>query len=510
MSPTLCTKATYLHPKLEPILKDTYGIACFQEQVMQMARDISGFTMGQADELRKVMGKKQKDKIPVYRQKFIDGAKETSGIEPELAEQIFAFIEPFAGYGFNKSHAAAYAWISYQTAFLKANHPLQYLTALMTSVKDKTDKLVEYIDEAKKVGITVLPPDVNESLIDFAVVGDRIRFGLAAVKGVGEGAVRSIIEARDAGGKFTDLFDLAKRVDAKQVNRRVFEALIKCGALDELPGNRAQKLAALEAAMDLAAHATREAETGQFSLFGDVAEHAPALVPTLPLVPAPGNREQLAWEKETLGIFVSGHPLSEYQELLVRQGATPIKDLRSVDDDAAVTIAGMVTSVRRTLTKSGQQMLIAQIEDTTGQSDVVVFSKLYPVVQQLFTDDAILIVKGRLRLRERPGAVSEETPIELSVSANDVTIFEPPARGSSALLAPARGWHVDVTSREQIDRLAALVDEWPGDVSLVMHARGRAQPLARSVSSDRRLQGELERIFGRGNVREGSVESERS
>ncbi len=220
-------KPQYLHPKLEPILSETYAIACYQEQIMQIARDIAGFTMGQADELRKVMGKKQKDKIPVYREKFIEGAKETSQIERELAEQIFAFIEPFAGYGFNKSHAAAYAWIAYQTAYLKANHPLQYLSALMSSVKDKTDKLVEYIDEAKKIGINVLPPDVNESLVDFAVVGEQIRFGLAAVKGVGEGAVQNIIDARDAGGPFKDLFDLAKRVDTKQVNRRVFEALIK-------------------------------------------------------------------------------------------------------------------------------------------------------------------------------------------------------------------------------------------------------------------------------------------
>ncbi len=504
------SKPKYLHPKLEPILAETYGVPAYQEQVMQMARDLAGFTMGQADELRKVMGKKQKDKIPMYREKFIEGAKATSGIERDLAEQIFAFIEPFAGYGFNKSHAAAYGWISYQTAYLKANFPLQYLTALMSSVRDKTDKLVEYIDEAKKNGITVLPPDVNESLIDFAVVGDRIRFGLAAIKGVGEGAVQSIIEARDAGGKFEDLYDLAKRVDAKQVNRRVFEALIKCGALDALPGNRAQKLAALESALELAAHATREAETGQFSLFGDAAEHAPALVPTLPHVPEPGTRTSLAWEKETLGIFVSGHPLAEYQELLVRQGAIPIKDLRKVEDDASVTVAGMVTGVRRTLTKSGQQMLIAQIEDTTGSSDVIVFSKLYPVVQGLFTDDAILVIKGRVRLRERPGAVpGEETPVELSVSANDVSVFVPPARGS-APAAPARGWHVDVGSREQIDQLAALVDEWPGDVPLVMHARGRMQQLGRTVSSDRRLLGELERIFGRGNAREGMVESERA
>ena len=498
------TKPKYLHPKLEPILEQSYGIAVYQEQVMQMARDISGFTMGQADELRKVMGKKQKDKIPVYREKFIEGAKEASGIERDLAEQIFAFIEPFAGYGFNKAHAAAYGWIAYQTAYLKANHPLPYLTALMTSVKDKTDKLVEYIDEAKKIGIEVLPPDINESLVNFAVVGDRIRFGLAAIKGVGEGAVQSIIESRERDGKFADLFDLAKRVDGKQVNRRVFEALIKCGALDTLPGNRAQKLAALDVALDLAAHATREQEMGQFSLFGDLAEHAPALVPTLPNVPPPNKREMLAWEKETLGIFVSGHPLSDVQEILVRQGATLVKDLRNVEDEGAVTIAGMVTSVRRTLTKAGQQILIASLEDTTGGCDVVVFAKLYPMVQQYFVDDSILVVKGRLRLRERPGAApGEEPPIELSVSANDVAPFEPPKNnGVRPAAPPVRGWHVDVYSRDQIDRLAVLVEEWPGDVPLVMHARGKSQTLSRTVAPDHRLRSELERIFGAGNVRE--------
>jgi DNA polymerase-3 subunit alpha len=494
------TKPKYLHPKLEPILAETYGVAAYQEQVMQIARDVAGFTMGQADELRKVMGKKQKEKIPVYREKFIDGAKAASNIDRDLAEQIFAFVEPFAGYGFNKSHAAAYGMVSYQTAYLKANYPLQYLTALMSSVRDKTDKLVEYIDEAKKMRIEVLPPDVNESLTDFAVVGERIRFGLAAVKGVGEGAVQSIINARNDSGRFTDLFDLAKRVDSKQVNRRVFEALIKCGALDAFPGNRAQMLGALDTALDLAAHATREKELGQFSLFGDAAEHAPALVPTLPNISAPGSREMLAWEKETLGIFVSGHPLSDVQDVLVRSGATLIKDLRTVDDDAMVTIAGMVTSVRRTMTKAGQQMLIAQIEDTTGASDVVVFSKMYPLVQQLFVEDALLVVKGRLRLRERPGASpGEEGPVDLSVSANEVSVFDPPARAVSAI--PVSRWHVEVDSRDQIDRLAALVDEWPGDVPVVMHARGKAQRLARTLASDHRLRGELERIFGRGNVR---------
>jgi DNA polymerase-3 subunit alpha len=496
------TRVTYLHPKLEPILAESYGVAAYQEQVMQIARDIAGFTMAQADELRKVMGKKQKEKIPEYRRKFVEGAMATSHIGKDLAEKIFAFVEPFAGYGFNKSHAAAYAWIAYQTAYLKANHPLQYLSALMTSVKDRTDKLVEYIDEAKKQGITVLPPDIGESLVDFAVVGDRIRFGLAAIKGVGENAVRSIIDARDRDGQFLDLFDLAKRVDARQVNRRVFEALIKCGALDGLPGNRAQKLAALDQALDIAAQATRDAERGQSSLFGDASEHAPSLVPTLRRLPPPSNAETLQWEKETLGIYVSGHPLSDVQQLLVRAGATLVKNLRTVEDDSPVTVAGIVTAARRTLTKNGQQMLIAQLEDTTGAIDVVVFSKMYPSVQGLFEHDRILTVKGRLRLRERRGSTpGEEAPIELSVSANEVTAFEPPARS----YVPPQGWHVTVTRREQIDRLAAVLDEWPGDVPIVMYAGARSQRVPRTIAADARIRGELVRVFGDSNVREGAV-----
>lgn len=496
-------KPHYLHPKLETILSESYGVAAYQEQVMQIARDVAGFTMGEADELRKVMGKKQKEKIPIYHEKFVNGATAHSGIDRGLAEKIFKFVEPFAGYGFNKSHAAAYAWIAYQTAYLKANHPLPYLTALMTSVKDRTDKLVEYIEEAKKVGIAVQPPDVNESLVDFAVVDGGIRFGLSAIKGVGEGAVRSLIVARDEDGRFTDLFDLARRADAKQVNRRVFEALIKCGATDALPGNRAQKLAAVDAAVELAARATRDAELGQVSLFGDASSHPQTLTPKLPPVPPPSTREMLAWEKETLGIFVSGHPLADVQPLLARQGAMTFKDVFRLPEDAAVTVAGMVTSVRRTLTKSGQQILIASLEDTTGACDVILFAKLYGQFQQLFVADAILVVKGRLRLRERPGtAPGEEPPVELSIQANEVTSFVPPARMT---YVPSGAWHVEVTRREQIDRLAALVDEWPGDVPVVMHAGGRAQQLARSIADDLRVRGELDRIFGSGNVTEGSA-----
>jgi DNA polymerase-3 subunit alpha len=423
-----------------------------------------------------------------------------------LAEKLFHYIEPFAGYAFNKAHSVAYAWIAYQTAYLKANHPLQYLAALMTSVKDKTEKLVEYLDEAKHVGIDVLPPDVNESLVDFTVVGDAIRFGLAAVKGVGEGAVRNIIEMRARDGRFADLFELARRVDARQVNRRVFEALIKCGALDALEGNRAQKLAALDTALELAARATRDAELGQVSLFGDANAQGPALAPKLPIVPAPTTREKLAWERESLGIFVSGHPLAEVAPFLTRAGATPIRDLRNLADDAASTIAGTVTSVRRSLTKSGQSILIAQVEDITGVCDVVIFSKIYGQVQHLFETDTILIVKGRLRVRERPGgAPGDEPRVELSVAANEVSVFVPPAFTAPA--GAVRGWHVEVTDRDQIDRLARLIDEWPGEVPVVMHVRGRSQRVARAIASDARVRDELERIFAPQGVREGSLDS---
>jgi DNA polymerase-3 subunit alpha len=491
------TKPTYLHPKLVAILGETYGIACYQEQVMQIARDVAGFTMGQADELRKVMGKKQKEKIPVYREKFIAGAAAASGIDAKLAEDIFAFVEPFAGYGFNKSHAAAYGWIAYQTAFLKANHPVAYFAALMTSVRDKTDKLVEYIDEAKKLGVAVLPPDINESLVDFAVVGAQIRFGLAAVKGIGTGAVRALLQARDE-GKFVDFFDCVRRVDTRAVNRKVYEALIKCGAFDMLPGNRAQLLEALDWALEGASRAARDREVGQFSLFGEAVDVPAAMTPALRPIAPPSTLEALAWEKETLGIFVSGHPLSDVAEALVRGGAAQVKDLRSLDDDAPVRIAGLVTAVRRTLTKAQSQMLIATVEDMSGAVEVVVFPKQYPVLQGFFSEDAIVVVTGRLRLRERRGSTpGEETPLELSVTANDVSRFERGAAPPKVL-----GWHVTVTRKQHIDELAALLAEWPGTVPLVVHING--ETVTRSLALAPQMRSRLVGIVGEANVREGA------
>jgi DNA polymerase-3 subunit alpha len=469
---------------------------CYQEQIMQIARDVAGFTMAQADELRKVMGKKQKEKIPFYREKFITGAAAASGIDTKLAEDIFAFVEPFAGYGFNKSHAAAYGWIAYQTAYLKANHPVAYFAALMTSVRDKTDKLVEYIDEAKKMGVAVLPPDINESLVDFAVVGTQIRFGLAAVKGIGAGAVRALLQARED-GRFVDFFDCVRRVDPKLVNRKVYEALIKCGAFDTLVGNRAQLLDALDAALESASRAARDREVGQFSLFADAVDTTPALMPALRPIAPPTTLEALAWEKESLGIFVSGHPLSDVAEALVRGGATPVKELRALEDETAVRIAGLVTAVRRTLTKAQSQMLIATVEDMSGAIEVVVFPKQYAQLQSFFVEDAIIIVNGRLRLRERRGSTpGEETPLELSVTANDVSRYE---RGT----APPKiaGWHVTVSRKEHIDDLAVLLAEWPGTVPLSVHINGAT--VTRSLASSTQMRSRLAAIVGEANVREG-------
>ena len=495
------TKLKYLHPKLEPILAPTYAVACYQEQVMQIARDIAGFSMSDADELRKVMGKKLKEKIPEYREKFIAGAVETSGISEKLAADIFAFVEPFAGYGFNKSHAVAYGWIAYQTAYLKANYPRAYLAALMTSVKDKTDKLVEYIDEARKIRIKVLPPDVNESRIDFTVVGADIRFGLAAIKGAGEAAVRSIIEAREKSGRFTDLFDFINRLDLKMLNRKVVEALVKCGALDSMPGNRAQKLDALDGALEIASRAARDRESGQFSLFGDVEVVHRELKPQLRQLPAPPVLEQLGWEKETLGIFVSGHPLADVADALARGGAVAIKDLRDKQDDEFVTIAGMLTAVRRTLTKAQQQMLIATLEDMSGSVECIVFPKTYAQLQATFIADAIVTLKGRVRFRERRGSVpGADTPVELSVTVNEAKAYD-----RHVLPPPPKGWHVTASSAKEIDALAQLLDESPGGVPIVLHVGESAEQMPRGISNSIYVKGELESIFGGMRVWEAPV-----
>jgi len=398
---------TYLHPKLEPILKDTHGIAVYQEQVMEVAREIAGFTMGQADNLRKVMGKKQKEKVAQERVKFVQGAIK-NGVSENVAERIFDFVEPFAGYGFNKSHAVAYAWIAYQTAYLKANYPLQYLAALMTYAGDN-DKLVEYLDEAKKMGIEVLPPDVNESLVGFAVVGKQIRFGFGAIKGVSEAAVSGLISER-AKSSFTDIFELVSRTQPLGLQKKTAESLVKVGACDGLEGHRNQKILALEQAFELAKLEAKDQNLGQINLFGEVVQEKPKL----PQAAQPTKKALLTWEQEGLGIYVSGHPADVAKELLDKRKAINVAESKKREGQR-VLVGGMVSGIRRMLTKANSQMmLVATVEDRTGSIEVVLFPKGYEAHQECFVEGAIIAVVGRVQAKnafKKGDDESDEQPV---------------------------------------------------------------------------------------------------
>ena len=402
---------TYVHPKLESILEDTYGVAVFQEQVMQMCRELAGYSFGDADAMRKVIGKKIKEKIPAERTKFIDGCVR-NGIEPALATRIWQFIEPFGGYGFPKAHAVCYGLLAYQTAWLKANHPLAFMAALLTSVQQNTDKLVEYLAECAQRKVRILPPDVNESGPDFTVVSGAIRFGLAAVKNVGDGAVSELIDKRGTG--YTSLADMCSRVDCRIVNRRVLESLIKAGALDGLEGNRSEQLAGLDAALEYGQHGAAAKAMGQTSLFGSGQDDGlPA--PLLPKRDPPSQALRLAQEKEAIGVYISGHPLADKGAELARRTSHPIAKLRELPEDETVTVGGVITASRRVVTKAGGQMLVAKLEDLTGTIEVVVFPKWYAELSALFLDEAIIVVRGKVKERRavgKPPGYAETQPVE--------------------------------------------------------------------------------------------------
>ncbi|MER3513713.1 MAG: DNA polymerase III subunit alpha, partial [Chloroflexota bacterium] len=350
---------TYRHPKLEPILSDTYGICIYQEQIIQIASQLAGYSPGEADTIRKAVGKKIKEQLLKHREKFVNGAVEHSGIPREVAEAIFDDIEYFARYGFNRAHAADYAVLTCQTAFLKARYPLEYMTALLNVERNNTDKLGLLVVECRRMGIEVLPPDVNASRLEFTIEGEAIRFGLGAIKNVGEGPVQTILAARAEAGPFRDLEDFCRRVDLRQVNRRALESLIKVGALRPF-GHRAQLLAALDRLLHLSASAHRAREIGQMSLFdagpGDDAAPTGGLLAELPPQDEVPRREMLAWEKELVGAYISEHPLERPMRELQHVVTHYTSDLSEELDGQMVTLAGLVAWVRRHATKKGEAM----------------------------------------------------------------------------------------------------------------------------------------------------------
>ncbi|MBE0465687.1 MAG: DNA polymerase III subunit alpha [Candidatus Desulforudis sp.] len=389
------TAVHYLHPKLKPILRDTYGVILYQEQVMRIASDLAGFSLGEADLLRRAMGKKKPEIIAGLRQQFLEGAA-ANGVATGVATQIFDLIAYFAGYGFNKSHSAAYALIAYQTAYLKANYLIEYMTALLTSVKDSAEKVSAYVEECRQLGIEVLPPDVNESRQDFTVVDGKVRFGLAGVRNVGESAVNAVIEARERSGPFRDLVDFCCRLDGKTINKRVLESLIRAGAFSSLGLRRTQLLAVLDEAINLSHRLQKEKESGQMSLFGDWDEAAAGGAPDLrfPEVREFERYEILAMEKEMLGLYLSGHPLQEYRDRLRALTTASAVEIPNLAPGQQVILGGLVVGVKAITTKKGDAMCFLTLEDLTARIEVVVFPRVYARFRPLLVPDAVILVNG--------------------------------------------------------------------------------------------------------------------
>ncbi|MBI3928829.1 MAG: DNA polymerase III subunit alpha [Armatimonadetes bacterium] len=418
---------TYPHDSLESILNETYGFFLYQEQVMLTANILAGYSMAMADELRKAMGKKKAEVMAKHRQIFVDGAVER-GVNRKTAAEIFETMEKFAAYGFNKSHSAAYAVVSYQTAYLKANYRKEYMAALLTSVMSTIDKVSFFIRECQQADIEVLAPDINESRSGFTVVPAGIRWGLAAVRNVGVGAVENLIELREKEGKFKDLADLCARVDLRQVNKRVLEGLIKSGGLDSFGETRATLIEYLDACLEHGQWAQREAQTGQFVLFESLTpsntsfrEIACKTPPEFP------KRTLLDMEREMLGVYLSDSPLTEVSEVLKRSTTHRVADLKFDDAGKQVTVGGMVTSMRKILTRFKTSMAFLQLEDFSGSIEVSVRPQTYEKVSSLLDEGLLILVRGKVEVRQRQGGseVEEDIPSEeVKLQAEDVLSLE--------------------------------------------------------------------------------------
>ncbi|TBR18787.1 DNA polymerase III subunit alpha [bacterium] len=395
----------YDHKKLEPILKDTYGIMVYQEQIMQIVSSLAGFTLAQADLLRRAIAKKIPEVMDKHRKNFVTGCLK-NGISEAIANRIFDNIDYFSGYGFNRSHSAAYAVISYRTAYLKANYPVEFMTALLTSERDNTDKIVEYVNEAEHMSIEVLPPDINESDSLFSVAGSaKIRFGLLAIKNVGKGAIESVIQARNKFGKFKSLEDLCQSIELRLVNRKVLESLIKCGALDSFGLHRAQMFASLDMVLEYSSNTQKERAKGQLSFF-DLGEDMAGksfksgLSQTTPIKEWP-EPQLLSFEKDMIGFYISGHPLARYAKQLKRFASSEINDLSKYADQDLLSIVGLITKVKYTLTRAKQEkMAILKIEDLDGIIEALVFPSTYQKISRYIQPNLVVLLKGRINLKE--------------------------------------------------------------------------------------------------------------
>ena len=389
----------YPHPMLEPVLKETYGVILYQEQVMRIASVMGGFSLGQADLLRRAMGHKESDVLLAQRQAFLEGA-EKQGVSSEVANHVFDLMVHFAGYGFNKSHSVCYAWIAWQTAYLKAHFRPEFMAAMMTCYNGDRGKVSRYIANSRKHGVKLVAPNVNRSRASFAASGNTILFGLSGIQHLGDAAVESIIEAREKDGPFTALSDFLERVDGRTVNARACESLIKCGALDDLGANRPQMLEALPQAMSNAAMVREDRQSGQISLFGQSEPvHEVAYKP----LPDASAREKIDWERQLLGFYVSGHPLDRFKNEMKQ--CVPLSELegegRVTLDGKLITVGGIINHVKGMVTKKGAPMGYITLEDFTGEIEVVVFPSAWEKYRELLRNDAAILLSGRVQANER-------------------------------------------------------------------------------------------------------------
>ena len=458
----------YLHPSLQPVLKPTYGVILYQEQVMQIAQVLAGYTLGGADLLRRAMGKKKAEEMAKQRSVFVDGAVER-GIQPGLAAHIFDLMEKFAGYGFNKSHSAAYALLSYQTAYLKAHFPAAFMAAVLSADMDHTDKVVTLIKECSDIDLLVKPPDVNHSRYEFAVGDEQtIRYGLGAVRGVGQGAVEGIIQEREAHGPFTSLEDLCRRLDLQKVNRRVLEALLRSGSLDALGANRATLMHALPAAMQLGDQNTRAHQAGQNDMFGLAADERTAVAPRSRPVEHPEWSEtvRLAGERETLGLYLTGHPIDRFESGLaglVTHRIGPLLSDRPMEPvrfggGRPVTVAGLIDEVK----KRGPRVILI-LDDRTGRIEVTLFEDVFQKYRDVVAKDALVLIEGMLRFDEFSDA--------WRLAARRITELDR-VRESQALRLVLR-WPARGDSSALLGRLAETLTPWrPGPCPITVEYSG--------------------------------------
>lgn len=498
---------TYLHPSLEPILQETYGVICYQEQVLQIARAIGGFTLGQADVLRRAMSSKDKAVMDKQREKFLEGAK-NNNVSERIAAKIYEQIEPFAGYAFNKAHAVCYAFVAYRTAYMKANYPVEYYAALLSANMDDKDKLSMYIEDCRRFNIAVLPPDVNASRVEFEVEDGAIRFGLSAIKGCGRAMIDGMVEARDASGPFRDLFDFCERVqDYITINRSTLECLIKVGAFSSISPNRAQLMEMLPDAMNSAAAKLRDQKSGQGGLFGDDDNVASSGFDLSKYnhIGDYSREEILTMEKDLVGLYLSGHPLENVRKLLENQCSATAADFRSLEDGQECVIGGIISDIRYRMTRRNEKMGFIKVEDLYGSISVTFFPMALKTCADQIVQDRVVLVKGKANHRERIAADDGDTTVEVEIRGESITPIKVPNGKSNGNGSRTVYVKIDAISAPKLDLLKSLLEANPGTSPVqfwICHGEARQKVVTQyRVDATQRFVTEIERILGRDMVK---------